>query len=117
MFFIKIYIKESYMNCYHTSIQMCGQYCILAPKLCHYNISYSEKFNSYDWWRVFSSYSLTNCKEEHRKLLMVFHFFSLFEYWECDSSSLLKFGLMLANTSLSLWLFPCAEKLIIVQKF
>ena len=31
MFFIKIYIKESYMNCYHTSIQMCGQYCILAP--------------------------------------------------------------------------------------
>ena len=32
MFFIKIYIKESYMNCYHTSIQMCGQYCILAPK-------------------------------------------------------------------------------------
>ena len=30
MFFIKIYIKESYMNCYHTSIQMCGQYCILA---------------------------------------------------------------------------------------
>ena len=33
MFFIKIYIKESYMNCYHTSIQMCGQYCILAPIL------------------------------------------------------------------------------------
>ena len=32
MFFIKIYIKESYMNCYHTSIQMCGQYCILAPE-------------------------------------------------------------------------------------
>ena len=32
MFFIKIYIKESYMNYYHTSIQMCGQYCILAPK-------------------------------------------------------------------------------------
>ena len=31
MFFIKIYIKQSYMNCYHTSIQMCGQYCILAP--------------------------------------------------------------------------------------
>ena len=31
MFFIKIYIKESYMNYYHTSIQMCGQYCILAP--------------------------------------------------------------------------------------
>ena len=31
MFLIKIYIKESYMNCYHTSIQMCGQYCILAP--------------------------------------------------------------------------------------
>ena len=33
MFFIKIYIKQSYINCYHTSIQMCGQYCILAPKL------------------------------------------------------------------------------------
>ena len=33
MFFIKIYIKESYMNYYHTSIQMCGQYCILAPFL------------------------------------------------------------------------------------
>ena len=31
MFFIKIYIKQSYINCYHTSIQMCGQYCILAP--------------------------------------------------------------------------------------
>ena len=31
MFFIKIYIKESYMIYYHTSIQMCGQYCILAP--------------------------------------------------------------------------------------
>ena len=30
MFFIKIYIKESYMNYYDTSIQMCGQYCILA---------------------------------------------------------------------------------------
>ena len=37
MFFIKIYIKESYMNYYDTSIQMCGQYCILAPnenKIC-----------------------------------------------------------------------------------
>ena len=33
MFFIKIYIKESYMNYYHTSIQICGQYCILAPKM------------------------------------------------------------------------------------
>ena len=32
MFFIKIYINESYMNYYHTSIQMCGQYCILAPQ-------------------------------------------------------------------------------------
>ena len=32
MFFIKIYIKESYINYYDTSIQMCGQYCILAPK-------------------------------------------------------------------------------------
>ena len=31
MFFIKIYIKETYMNYYDTSIQMCGQYCILAP--------------------------------------------------------------------------------------
>ena len=31
MFFIKIYIKESYINYYDTSIQMCGQYCILAP--------------------------------------------------------------------------------------
>ena len=31
MSFIKIYTKESYMNFYHTSIQMCGQYCILAP--------------------------------------------------------------------------------------
>ena len=32
MFLIKIYIKESYINYYHTIIQMCGQYCILAPK-------------------------------------------------------------------------------------
>ena len=31
MFLIKIYIKESYINDYHTIIQMCGQYCILAP--------------------------------------------------------------------------------------
>ena len=31
MFFIKIYINESYINYYHTIIQMCGQYCILAP--------------------------------------------------------------------------------------
>ena len=30
MFLIKIYIKESYINYYHTIIQMCGQYCILA---------------------------------------------------------------------------------------
>ena len=29
MFLIKIYIKESYINYYHTIIQMCGQYCIL----------------------------------------------------------------------------------------
>ena len=27
MFLIKIYIKESYINYYHTIIQMCGQYC------------------------------------------------------------------------------------------
>ena len=33
MFFIKIYIKESYINYCDTSIQMCGQYCILAPGL------------------------------------------------------------------------------------
>ena len=33
MFFIKIYIKKNYMNYYDTSIQMCGQYCILAPRL------------------------------------------------------------------------------------
>ena len=33
MFLIKIYIKESYINYYHTIIQMCGQYCILAPTL------------------------------------------------------------------------------------
>ena len=33
MFIIEIYIKESYMNCYDTSIQMCGQYCILAPNV------------------------------------------------------------------------------------
>ena len=31
MYFIKIYIKQTYINCYQTSIQMCGQYCILAP--------------------------------------------------------------------------------------
>ena len=31
MYFIKIYIKQTYINCYDTSIQMCGQYCILAP--------------------------------------------------------------------------------------
>ena len=35
MFLIKIYIKESYINYYHTIIQMCGQYCILAPKEIH----------------------------------------------------------------------------------
>ena len=35
MFFIKIYIKESYINYYDTSIQMCGQYCILAPLFPH----------------------------------------------------------------------------------
>ena len=35
MFFIKIYIKESYINYYDTSIQMCGQYCIIAPYLGH----------------------------------------------------------------------------------
>ena len=33
MFLIKIYIKESYINYYYTIIQMCGQYCILAPIL------------------------------------------------------------------------------------
>ena len=32
MFLIKIYIKESYINYYHTIIQMCGQYCILVPQ-------------------------------------------------------------------------------------
>ena len=32
MFLIKIYIEESYINYYHTIIQMCGQYCILAPR-------------------------------------------------------------------------------------
>ena len=31
MFLIKIYIKEYYINYYDRSIQMCGQYCILAP--------------------------------------------------------------------------------------
>ena len=35
MFLIKIYIKESYINYYHTIIQMCGQYCILAPTAGH----------------------------------------------------------------------------------
>ena len=36
MFSIKIYIKESYINYYDTSIQMCGQYCILVPNYyCH----------------------------------------------------------------------------------
>ena len=33
MFLIRIYIKESYINYYHTIIQMCGQYCILAPNI------------------------------------------------------------------------------------
>ena len=33
MFLIKIYIKESYINYYDTSIQMCGQYCILVPSI------------------------------------------------------------------------------------
>ena len=42
MFFIKIYIKESYINYYHTSIQMCGQYCILAPTNLH-NIVRSDR--------------------------------------------------------------------------
>ena len=36
MFLIKIYIKESYINYYHTIIQMCGQYCILAQFTLHY---------------------------------------------------------------------------------
>ena len=43
MFFIKIYIKESYMNYYHTSIQMCGQYCILAPNPVIPNINNGAK--------------------------------------------------------------------------
>ena len=42
MFFIKIYIKQSHMNYYHTSIQMCGQYCILAPDLI-------EQMNPYEY--------------------------------------------------------------------
>ena len=41
MFLIKIYIKESYINYYHTIIQMCGQYCILAPT---YPRTYSGHF-------------------------------------------------------------------------
>ena len=39
MFLIKIYIKESYINYYHAIIQMCGQYCILAPDVM---MSYSK---------------------------------------------------------------------------
>ena len=39
MFFIKIYFKQSYMNDYHTSIQMCGQYCILVPILPQNNLN------------------------------------------------------------------------------
>ena len=39
MFFIKIYIKVSYMNYYDTSIQMCGQYCILAPNSIRKNLN------------------------------------------------------------------------------
>ena len=39
MFFIKIYIKECYINYYDRSIQMCGQYCILAPSIfCLYTL-------------------------------------------------------------------------------
>ena len=39
MFLIKIYIKESYINYYHTIIQMCGQYCILAPGILQHDVS------------------------------------------------------------------------------
>ena len=42
MFLIKIYIKESYINYYHTIIQMCGQYCILAPGA---DTFFTEKLN------------------------------------------------------------------------
>ena len=46
MFFIKIYIKKNYMNYYDTSIQMCGQYCILAPTSSMYsNVTTSTRIN------------------------------------------------------------------------
>ena len=47
MFIIKIYIKESYINFYDTSIQMCGQYLILAPThaLIHLLISLGVSIN------------------------------------------------------------------------
>ena len=44
MFLIKIYIKESYINYYHTIIHMCGQYCILAP-----NLDYTIKNPGQKW--------------------------------------------------------------------
>ena len=52
MFFIKIYIKENYMNCYHTSIQMCGQYCILAPLYFLRSHTYYISFSDYRDYRA-----------------------------------------------------------------
>ena len=44
MFLIKIYIKESYINYYHTIIQMCGQYCILAPNVTVHKHTYIQTY-------------------------------------------------------------------------
>ena len=49
MFLIKIYIKESYINYYHTIIQMCGQYCILAPKAARLQIYDLFTFHTFDF--------------------------------------------------------------------
>ena len=59
MFFIKIYIKESYINYYDTSIQMCGQYCILAPISGNiYNENRFEISTHLKWFRLRFHYPL-----------------------------------------------------------
>ena len=56
MFFIKIYIKESYINYYDTSIQMCGQYCILAPD----NLFLTTLYNRGCWAINKNSHTVNN---------------------------------------------------------
>ena len=47
------------MNCYHTSIQMCGQYCILAP-FCHNVMRWVEvDIASFQIKKIFQSINIS----------------------------------------------------------